>query len=87
VRERERNGKKRERVKDVHCDELEEPWKQPIHWAAFLVVGATTTLPRHSPNIPLVDVYLIHNLYIYTLICTHTHTHNTQRERIGERFF
>jgi CHAT domain-containing protein len=25
---------------------LEEAWKQPIHWAAFLVVGATTSL-RH----------------------------------------
>jgi CHAT domain-containing protein len=41
-----------EASQDAHCEELDEAWKQPIHWAAFLVVGATTTLPRHSPNIP-----------------------------------
>jgi hypothetical protein len=41
-----------EASQDGHCDELDEAWKQPFHWAAFLVVGATTSLPRHSPNIP-----------------------------------
>ena len=37
---------------DGHCGELEEAWKQPYHWAAFLVVGATTSLRRHSTNHP-----------------------------------
>jgi CHAT domain-containing protein len=37
---------------DGHCDELDESWKRPIHWAAFLVVGATTSLRHHSPNNP-----------------------------------
>jgi CHAT domain-containing protein len=41
-----------EASQDEHCDELEEAWKQPIHWAAFLVVGATTSLRHHSPNQP-----------------------------------
>ena len=41
-----------EASQDGHCDELEEAWKQPYHWAAFLVVGATTSLRRHSTNNP-----------------------------------
>jgi CHAT domain-containing protein len=41
-----------EASQDGNCDELEETWKQPYHWAAFLVVGATTSLRHYSPNHP-----------------------------------
>ena len=29
---------------------MEEEWKRPMHWAGFLVVGAATRLPRHTPS-------------------------------------
>jgi hypothetical protein len=32
------------------ADGLEEEWKRPMHWAGFLVVGAATRLPRHTPS-------------------------------------
>ncbi len=36
------------------ADGLEEEWKRPMHWAGFLVVGAATRLPRHTPSQPAV---------------------------------
>ncbi len=36
------------------ADGLEEGWKRPMHWAGFLVVGAATRLPRHTPSQPAV---------------------------------
>jgi CHAT domain-containing protein len=28
------------------ADWLQEAWKRPMHWAGFLVMGASTRLPR-----------------------------------------
>jgi len=28
------------------ADGLQEAWKRPMHWAGFLVMGASTRLPR-----------------------------------------
>ena len=36
------------------ADGLKEEWKRPMHWAGFLVVGAATRLPRHTPSQPAV---------------------------------
>ena len=35
--------------KDVAAG-LKPAWKRPMHWAGFLVVGATTRLPRGKPR-------------------------------------
>jgi CHAT domain-containing protein len=39
------------RAEDV-TDGLKEEWKRPMHWAAFLVVGTTTLMPRGTPSQP-----------------------------------
>jgi hypothetical protein len=37
-------------AEDVTDDGLKEEWKRPMHWAAFLVVGAATRMPRGTPS-------------------------------------
>jgi len=33
-----------------NADGLSEEWKQPMHWAGFLAIGASTFLPRDTPS-------------------------------------
>jgi len=41
------------------ADGLQEAWRRPMHWAGFLVMGASTRLPRCSAEAPQQDINTI----------------------------